>query len=187
MRIVDRHALIEDVLDVWAAELGSARRAYAGHAYRVFNVTRALAGVERDELAAASIFHDLGIWSDRTFDYLAPSSARARAHLETARPELAVELVVRMIDNHHCVRRVRRGADAIPVEAFRQADLVDLSAGAFRFGVDVGFLRELRAAFPNAGFHGLLARTAFGWFVRHPLRPLPMLRLSAPEPRADRA
>jgi len=36
---------------------------------------------EVEKIAAAAVFHDLGIWTDRTFDYIAPSIAIAREYL----------------------------------------------------------------------------------------------------------
>lgn len=186
MKLVERHPVIEEALDAWAPSLGAARVAYGGHAHRVFNLARRLLGSARrdDELAVASAFHDIGIWSDRTFDYLAPSVARALDHVRDHAPGLSARLITDAIENHHRLRRVRTGPDADVVEAFRRADLVDVSRGWIRGGVDRGFVREVVAAFPYAGFHRLLVRTALSWFVRHPLRPLPMVRLFAP--RGDR-
>jgi len=179
--LVERNALIDEVLSAFAASLGADSAAYRGHAYRVFNLSRRLLGSGRkdDELAVSSVFHDLGIWSDKTFDYLEPSLARANDFLAERRPELPASLVAEVIRNHHLLRRVRGGAEPEVVEAFRRADLVDVSGAWFRAGLERSFLRELGAAFPYAGFHGVLLRTALSWFVRHPLRPLPMLRLSA--------
>lgn len=185
MRLVDQHPIIEDALDAWASSLGPARAAYSGHAYRVYNFARALLGSERrdDLLAVASAFHDIGIWTDGTFDYLAPSIGRARDYLQEHAPELPADLVAGIIDNHHRLGRVREGSEADVIEAFRQADLVDVSRGLIRADLDPGFLREAVAAFPYAGFHGVLVRTAFTWFLRHPLTPLPMVRLTAPRSR----
>jgi hypothetical protein len=177
VELVLRVALLEDILATWAGALGGAREAYRGHAYRVYNSTRRLAGRDAPEdlLATAAAFHDLGIWSDGTFDYLAPSIARARRHVEEHAIAVDPALLASVIENHHRLRRWR-GAGAPVVEAFRRADLVDVSRGWVRAGLPKQFLRELLAAFPYAGFHGVLVRTAFAWFVRHPLRPLPMLR-----------
>lgn len=184
MRMVDRHPIIEEALDAWEASLGPARVAYGGHAYRVYNFARHLLGSERrdDELAVASAFHDLGIWSDGTFDYLAPAIGRARDYLQQHAPGVPADLVADIIDNHHRLGRVRKGSEADVIEAFRRADLVDVSRGLLRADLDPGFLREAVAAFPYAGFHGVLVRTAFAWFLRHPLRPLPMVRFLAPPP-----
>jgi hypothetical protein len=178
--LIERHAVLEEMLDEWSSALGPAGTAYRGHAYRVYNLARHLAGSNsRDaELAIASAYHDLGIWSDRTFDYLGPSIARADRYVSEHAPAVPLELVRQVIDNHHALRRIRVGLDPDLCEAFRRADLVDLTGGLYRAGLDRGFLRELVAVFPYAGFHGVLARVAWAWFLKHPLRPLPMLRLS---------
>ncbi len=178
MEIITRHALIEETLDEWDAAFGAARRAYRGHAYRVFNVTRRLLGRDDadDLLAVTSAFHDLGIWSDSTFDYLAPSVARARTFFEQRAPAVDIDLCVRTIENHHALRRYVTEPAADVVDAFRRGDLVDASRGWLRAGMDRRFLRELVAQWPYAGFHGIIIRTALGWMLRHPLRPLPMLR-----------
>lgn len=178
MSVIDRHPIIEEVLEEWASALGVDRARYGGHAYRVYNVARRLVGSGRrdDELALASAFHDLGIWSDGTFDYLAPSIARAHTYLAGHAPQLPADLIAEVIENHHRLRRVRFGVDPEVIEAFRRADLVDVSRGWYGAGLDRRFLRELVGVFPYAGFHGMLVKTALSWFVKHPLRPLPMLR-----------
>jgi len=188
--VVDRHEVIDEVLDAWAPSLGDDRIAYRGHVYRVYNVARRLAGSARHDhvLAIASAFHDVGIWSDRTFDYLAPSTARAQDYLRSHETGVSLGLIADVICNHHVLRRIRAGADADVIEAFRQADLVDVSGGWFGAGLDRAFLREVVRAFPYAGFHGILVRTALSWFVKHPLRPIPVLRLSGvlqPRPPSD--
>src|SRR5262245_13664357 len=78
---------VEEVLDDHASELGHDLTAYRNHVYRVVNLCLAIAGdtpVELEKLAVAAVFHDLGIWTNHTFDYIAPSVAHAREHL-TAR------------------------------------------------------------------------------------------------------
>lgn len=177
--MIDDDPLIEDALAAWAPAIGSARAAYRGHVYRVFNFSRRLLGsahVDR-ELALASVFHDLGIWSDRTFDYLAPSLARARDHLTQRELGVSGATVAHAIDNHHVLRRIRGGPSADVSEAFRRADLVDLTRGFVPFGLDRGFVRDVLRAFPNQGFHRFLLRTAVAWTFSHPLRPVPVLRL----------
>lgn len=167
---------MEEILDAHREALGAVLGAYRGHVYRVLNYARAYLGHDRsdDVLAVASAFHDLGIWTDRTFDYLPPSVARAREHVRSKVPGVSEALVVDAIDRHHVLARTSGPEET---EAFRKADRVDVSLGLVRSGLDIGLVRELVAAFPYAGFHGVLVRTALGWFVRHPLRPLPMLRL----------
>jgi hypothetical protein len=182
--LVERNPSIDEILEAFRDALGPAKVAYRGHVYRVFNCARWLLGTDAEDssLAIASAFHDVGIWSDRTFDYLAPSIARAEAYLEAAsaaRPSSSASAatVARIIAQHHRLRRVRGPSPAPLIEAFRLADRVDVSRGWLRAGLSRERLRELVTVFPYAGFHGELVRVACAWFLRHPLRPLPMLRL----------
>ncbi|MDB4946914.1 MAG: Metal-dependent phosphohydrolase, subdomain protein [Labilithrix sp.] len=183
MELVTRHPIVEDMLDTWGASLGRDRATYGNHAYRVLNFASRLSGARPDDtLAVASAFHDIGIWSDRTFDYLAPSIDRASSWL-AAHPGVTADphAVHEIIDNHHRLSRIRERPAS--VEHFRQADLADLSRGVLRGPLARAFVREVVATFPYAGFHGVLLREGLAWLVRHPLRPLPMMRLSAPPPR----
>ncbi|MEO5857807.1 MAG: hypothetical protein ABIR33_02545 [Pyrinomonadaceae bacterium] len=59
-------------------------------------------------------------------------------------------------------------ADTV-VEAFRKGDLVDFSFGLFKCGLPGRFVSEVKAAFPNAGFHRCLVGIASRWIIRHPL------------------
>lgn len=178
-RVTDNHALIAEVMDAWSPALGAARAAYEGHAYRVYNFARALSGngSHDGEIAVASAFHDIGIWTDETFDYLAPSVERASEFLRARRPDLSSELVAAAIENHHKLGGIREGVEPSVEEAFRRADLVDVSKGLFTFGLPRGFYDEVVAAFPYSGFHGILVRTCLDWWRHHPLRPLPMMKL----------
>src|SRR5690348_12990264 len=75
---------VEEVLDDHASELGHDFIAYRSHVYRVVNLCLAIMGdgrVELEKIAVAAVFHDLGIWTNHTFDYITPSVAIARKHL----------------------------------------------------------------------------------------------------------
>jgi|SRR5215472_3666855 len=75
---------VEEVLDDHASELGHDLIAYRNPVYRVVNLCVAIVGdsrVELEKIAVAGVFHDLGIWTNNTFDYIAPSVAIARKHL----------------------------------------------------------------------------------------------------------
>jgi hypothetical protein len=180
MEIVYRQAVIDEVLGARRDALGGDLAAYRGHVYRVFNFARNIAGspAHDDAIAVAAVFHDLGIWSDGTFDYLAPSARRAADHLAGApgaHGAIDAQEVERMILLHHKLTRCAPEDGAL-AEAFREADLVDLSLGAARFGLPRAFVRETREAFPNAGFHRCLVRVSTRWIARHPTRPMPMMR-----------
>lgn len=179
---------IRSIFLPWRLPLGEFFDAYNGHVYRVFNFTSALLSASdtdigaygtRDDvdelIAIAASFHDVGIWLDGSMDYLAPSQAHARAFMEDHRLKAHAGAVNAMIEFHHKLTPYR-GDHALLVEPFRKADLVDVSLGLVRNGIPAAFVREVNAAFPNAGFHWGLAKGLTAWGLRHPLNPLPMLR-----------
>ena len=110
---------------------------------------------EETKLAIAACFHDIGLWSDQTVDYIPPSIVQAKRYLtETGQDDWSEEIGL-MIEWHHKVRRYRD--DQFPlVEVFRKGDLVDLSLGFFKCGLPKSFVNEVKARIPNAGFHRFL-------------------------------
>ncbi len=176
--LVKSHPEIDELLSRWRDALQGDYPAYRGHVYRVFNYGRALAGngTESDsKIGIAAVFHDLGIWSDKTFDYLEPSVALARRYLDQGPQGSWESEVSHMIRYHHKLRPYR-AKDGRLVEAFRRADLVDLTKGRVTFGLDPTFIREVSTEFPYAGFHRRVLQLALQWALRHPLNPLPMIK-----------
>ena len=163
---------VDAILGRWKNELGADAEAYRNHVLRVIDFCTALHDGDRDQIVLAACFHDLGIWTDGTFDYLQPSVARARDYLREQGLEAWSDQIAAMIGMHH---RIRRHSDPL-VEAFRRSDLVDVSLGLVRFGLPAALVRDVRSRHPNAGFHKRLVRLACGWWVRHPLHPLPVLK-----------
>lgn len=161
------------------ATFGPDLLAYRNHCSRVVHFARALApdAAAWPRVEVAAFFHDVGIWTDRTWDYLTPSIARATAHLRAHGLEAWTADVEGMIACHHQVTDAGRHGPL--VEAFRRADLVDVSLGAIRFGLPAAFVAEVRRSLPNAGFHRRLVELAAGWVWRHPLDPMPMMRWSS--------
>jgi hypothetical protein len=176
--IVQRFALLDELFAEGAEVLGRDLTAYRNHAYRVFNLCRGFVlapdTTTNERIAVAAYFHDVGIWTDDTFDYLAPSAARALAWLaRTSRDPWSGE-VSRMIAEHHKITAYI-ATDGELVEAFRRADWIDVMLGTRRFGLERSFVSEVRAAFPNAGFHRRLLDLGWRRCVSHPLNPLPMM------------
>jgi len=170
--------LVDEILEPHRDALGSDLSAYRNHVFRVLHFLCALSPALRDgreHILVAAAFHDLGIWTAGTFDYLDPSLRLAREYL-TARgradlwPE--VDLIIRQ---HHKIRPYR-GPFALSVESFRRADLIDFSLGRIRFGLEPSFVRSVRSALPNAHFHARIVEFAGRQFLRSPLHPLPMVR-----------
>jgi len=176
--MLDRLAVLDEILEHHAQALGRDYHPYRNHAYRVANFCWCLLpGTVQDlyVLAVAVAFHDLGIWTAGTFDYLAPSEGLARRYLlDQGRDEL-VPVVVAMISEHHRLSSVERDQDR-RVEAFRRADWIDVSLGVRRFQLHRQDFTRIVAQFPRLGFHLRLVQFSLRHGLRHPLRPLPMLK-----------
>jgi hypothetical protein len=176
--LLERLDPLDRVLETHAAALGGDFHAYRNHTYRVVNLCAALspcADASLEKVALAAAFHDLGIWTAHTFDYLAPSIELACNHLESAGHGDWRDTVAGMIREHHKIRGFR-GESAEMVEPFRRADWIDVSLGVLSFGLPRERLREIFARWPNVGFHKRLAQLTFKRLRTHPLSPLPVLK-----------
>jgi HD domain len=171
--------ILDKVLEAHTVELGGDFTAYRNHTYRVVNLCVALSAgdlAQLEKIATAAAFHDLGIWTDRTFDYLRPSVRLACAHLiSTGRGEWASE-ITEMILEHHKISPYRGRRHRL-VELLRRADWVDVSKGLITFGLPRKLLKEIFSTWPSAGFHKRLVRLELDRLRTHPWNPLPMVRL----------
>lgn len=172
------HPVIDAVLATHAPAIAGDLPGYRHHVYRVWNLALAQASAgpdTADRLAVAAVFHDLGIWTAGTFDYLPPSIDLAAAHLVATGHAAWVPELTATIDAHHKLAPWRGRPDWL-VESFRRADWIDVTFGLRRFGIDRAFLAALYARWPDAGFHWRLVQLTAGRWRRHPFSPLPMLR-----------
>jgi len=181
---------LDAVLERHADALGTDLVPYRHHAYRVVNFCAALSAQgsrteprvstpQPDALQKITIavaFHDLGIWTDHTFDYLAPSMRLAREHLSAHGRAAWIPEIDAMILEHHRVRACRDHPGWL-VEAFRRADWVDVTYGARAFGLPRSLVRDCFAHFPDQGFHRRLVQLTLQRARTHPLSPLPMMRI----------
>lgn len=168
----------DDILTSFALAIGADLQGYRNHVYRMLNFYCALRGIEDQPTEAVQIaaaFHDLGIWTDNTLDYLPPSVRLATDYLDSRQRGELKDEVSALILEHHKVRSYH-SAYALTVEPFRQADLIDVSHGVVRFGLPRPFIKTMQAAFPDHGFHGTLIKLSARQFLRSPLHPLPMFR-----------
>lgn len=172
-------AILDELLQAHATELGRDFAGYRNHTYRVVNLCAAFSSREPEQLqkmAIAAAFHDLGIWTGGTFDYLPPSIRLADAHLAcSGKTEWGPEITA-MILEHHKIS-AWRGNPHWLVEPFRRADWVDVTRGLRAFGLPRSLLREIFATWPNAGFHKRLVQLELRRLRTHPWNPLPMVRL----------
>jgi hypothetical protein len=178
MNIVTTHELIDTILSAWQDRIGQDYPGYRGHVYRMFNFCLALRPCSEEEqtkLAIAACFHDIGLWSDHTVDYIPPSMAQANQYLSGHGLQSWSEEIGLMIALHHKVRSVKD--DCYPlVELFRKGDLVDFSLGVFACGIPRAYIRQVKAALPNHGFHKFLMKGARDWFLAHPFSAPPFMK-----------
>jgi hypothetical protein len=169
---------VEEVLNDHASELGHDFIAYRNHVYRVVNLCLAIVGdsrVELEKIAVAAVFHDLGIWTNHTFDYIAPSAAVAREYLAARQMADWIPEIEAMIVNHHKVTPSHANAEWL-VESFRRADWIDVTRGLRRFGLPRTVVAAVAATWPSAGFHRRLVELTIDRWWKHPLNPLPMVK-----------
>jgi hypothetical protein len=169
---------VEEVLNHHASELGDDLIGYRNHVYRVVNLCVAIVGdrrVELEKIAVAAVFHDLGIWTNHTFDYIAPSVAVAREYLAARGMAAWIPQIEAMIVDHHKVTPSRASPQSL-VESFRRADWIDVTRGLRRFGLPRTFVAAVAATWPSAGFHRRLVELTIDRWRKHPLDPLPMVK-----------
>lgn len=167
------HSVVESVLGHYTELLGTDLDAYRGHVYRGLTYQLRLLGRTEvtNDLALAWAVHDLGIWTAGTFDYIAPSADLARKHAAEAGVQNLAP-VLEMVELHHKLRPV---ADPL-TESFRRADRTDAFRGTMRGRLSRDDIKQATEAMPYCGFHRFLIRRAAQHIVRHPLKPMPMLR-----------
>lgn len=172
---------VDRILADHAGVLADDAEGYRNHTLRLMNLCAALSPAELEleafeKLGIAAAFHDLGIWTDGTWDYLPPSIRRANDYLAAIdRSEWEAEIAAIILE-HHKITPYRGGAGPL-VEIFRRADWIEVTWGVLRFGLDRDFVHALHDRWPDAGFHRLLVRQTLRRWKRHPLSPLPMFRL----------
>lgn len=169
---------LERLLSAHAARIGSDFAGYRNHCYRVLNFCIALSNNEPatvEKVAVAAAFHDIGIWTEGTFDYLEPSVQAAAAYLQGIGRDEWIAEISRMIREHHKVTPVREVGSAL-AEAFRRADWIDVSMGLRRFGLPRAAVREAFSIWPSAGFHRRLIQLSWQRLKSHPGSPLPMVK-----------
>ncbi|MHC8387116.1 HD domain-containing protein [Pseudomonas sp. MDT2-39-1] len=178
MNLVLEFPVTDEILTSYALAIGADLPGYRNHIYRVLNFYSAISGIENlpsEAVQIAAAFHDLGIWTDGTIDYLEPSVRLATDYLANRQLSHLNGEVTALILEHHKVRPY--AADhALSVEPFRRADVIDVSLGLLTFGLPRVYIKTVKSALPNHGFHWMLLRQTARQFLRSPLKPLPMFR-----------
>ena len=168
--------LITGILSSYKKELGSNFEKYHNHSCRVFVYASILSNATEDEknqLAIASAFHDIGIWVANTFDYLEPSTKLAEKYLTQHKLDHWIDNVKEIINNHHKLTPFKKNQLA---ENFRKADLIDLTFGFIKFGISPAQIAENKKLYPALGFQSYIFKKTLKNMVRHPLNPLPIVK-----------
>ena len=167
---------VDAILTQHRLALGADYAGYRNHAHRVLHLCRHLdPALDVEKVAIAAAFHDLGIWTHRTFDYLMPSADLAAAYLRQNGQAGWTQEITRAIGDHHKLSRSESGAGSL-AEPFRRADWIDVTMGIVSFGVTRSALRQIYEPWPSAGFHWRLVQLSARRFREHPLNPLPMVK-----------
>lgn len=174
---METNYLIEQILQEHKDDLQRDYEKYRNHVYRVYLLCTTLdkSPDHNDKYAIASAFHDLGIWTNRTFDYLGPSISLANEYLNKQNRSGWTTEISLMIDMHHKLTHYN-GKFEDSVEVFRKADWIDVSKGIIKFGVSDRKIREINRQCPTKGFHTFLAKKTLINFFSHPFKPLPMFK-----------
>lgn len=169
---------IDSILAPWQNTIGDDYQGYRNHVVRMATfclMLKPCTAEEQRKIEIAACFHDIGIWTEQTLDYLPPSVPPAMQYLEDHGLAAWSDEIRDMILDHHKLTKVEHGVTPL-VERFRKGDLVDFSLGLVRNGLDKRAVAEVKAKFPNAGFHPMLVRRAAKWIIKNPLNPLPMMK-----------
>jgi hypothetical protein len=174
---METNYLIEQILQYYKEYLQKDFEKYRNHVYRVYLLCTTLDTNpgNKDKYVIASVFHDLGIWTNKTFDYLEPSISLANDYLSNQNKSEWQKEICLMIDMHHKMTHYS-GEFEDTVEIFRKADWIDVSKGFIKFGLDNVKIRKITQQFPTKGFHRFLVKQTFINFLSHPFNPLPMFK-----------
>jgi hypothetical protein len=169
--------IIEDIMPKFKPVLGTDYDKYKNHVYRVFLNCLLIDGEKDNEekYALAALFHDIGIWTNDTFDYLDPSIEQAKIYLTETNKTAWIDEICLMIYWHHKINKYQGAHEGI-VETFRKADWIDVSLALLTFKFDKKKINETRRRFPNLGFHIFLIKETIKNLFKHPLNPLPIFK-----------
>jgi len=179
---------LEELLIPWKDIIGHDYLGYKNHVYRMVQFCWALKQIrgqvltsdDKQKIMIAATFHDIGIWLGHTLDYLDPSIPPAMQYLESQGLDNWKREIELMISEHHKLSpytgELLDAEHQEIVELFRQGDAIDFTLGMVKFDLPKSYIKALKAAIPNQGFHLGLLKKGMLWFLRHPLNPAPMMK-----------
>ncbi|MFY0599670.1 MAG: HD domain-containing protein [Cyclobacteriaceae bacterium] len=166
---------IKTILKTYEKHLDGDFDAYHNHALRVYYYARTLLLMkENRKLAIAAAFHDLDIWVKGDMDYLKGSAEFAKGYLKENKLSFLPDELEFIISNHHKLTRIKGNIEA---EAFRKADLIDLTSGWIKFNIPNSLITEMERKVPRLNFSKIILKKVVTHAFRNPTRPFPMIRL----------
>jgi hypothetical protein len=170
---------IEEILQEYQNIIGTDYQGYLNHCKRVAACCLILSQDSREDtihkIAIGVAFHDIGIWTSKTIDYIEPSVKVMITYLTLHRLlDWQIEITL-MITEHHKLTKAKY-ADYPLVEYFRQADYADFSLGLLRSQIPRAEFKKLTHQYPNSGFHKTLVYLGIKRFFQKPWSPLPMFK-----------
>jgi len=170
---------IETILQEYQNIIDRDYQGYLNHCKRVAACCLILSQDSREDtirkIAIAVAFHDIGIWTSKTIDYLEPSVKVMLSYLTLHQLlDWQIEITL-MITEHHKLTTTKCSEYPL-VEYFRQADYADFSLGLLRSNIPRNEFKKLTSQHPNAGFHKTLVCLGLKRFLQKPWSPLPMFK-----------
>jgi hypothetical protein len=159
IKIITHSKFVEDHLSGYEELIGSDLAGYRGHIYRVLTYTMHFLHGDETHLpaiAAALVYHDLGLWTDSTLSYIEPSCQRAKESLVDFGFDAEEQQLIDDAINFHHKFTLFTGPHADIVNAVRMADWIDASMGVLAKGMPRSHIRTVMEAIPNDGFHQTL-------------------------------
>lgn len=175
LKMILTSPIMDNILESYKGYLGADYQKYRGHCYRLINYMIALGLGEEDlEVCQYAIpFHDLGIWTAQTMDYLAPSCEEAIKYIKKNNENIDSKQVSNIINNHHKITKIKGDSGA---ELLRKADLIDLTTSFVSFGIDKKTKKIIKQRFPYHGFQFFIYKKVMKHAIRNILNPFPMLK-----------
>lgn len=177
MEIKTNIALLEEILEPFKKAIGTHFQGYRNHCYRIIHLCctdKPFSADEFEKIVIASAFHDLGLFTNNSLDYLPSSTELAKSYLkEVEKSHFSYEISL-IIDLHHKVTSYQGKYDL--VETFRKADLADFSLGLITSGISSNKIKSIKQAFPNKGFHKMLVLETIKWLIKYPFRRIPIFK-----------
>ena len=161
IKIISESEYVETYLQPFESVIGADYPGYRNHIYRVLTFAIHFLNGKEDDIeiiAAALVFHDIGLWTDKAISYIDVSVDRAKWTLRSILPKESIDLVNNIIYWHHKITPYT-GRHEDVIEAVRKADWLDATLGIVNYGMPASHISKVYKAIPDSGFH----QTFHGW------------------------